>query len=117
AAIPEGVPFEAASTVPVAGLTSLAALAHGGNLQRRRALITGAAGGVGRFAVQLAARRGAAVTALVRNEDRGADLDRLGASSVITSLTPDGDEFDFVLESVGGPTLGIALGRLAMYGT
>jgi NADPH:quinone reductase-like Zn-dependent oxidoreductase len=117
AAIPAGVSFGAASTIPVAGLTSIAALNVGGSLQRRRALITGAAGGVGRFAIQLAAMRGAEVTALVRNADRGADLDRLGAIDVITDLTPDGPEFDFVLESVGGPTLGTALGRLAMHGT
>jgi NADPH:quinone reductase-like Zn-dependent oxidoreductase len=117
AGIPDAVPFEAAATVPVAGLTSLAALNHGGSLLRRRVLITGAAGGVGRFAIQLAAMRGAAVTALVRNANRGLDLDRLGAAHVVTELTTDGPEFDFILESVGGPTLGIALGRLAMYGT
>src|SRR4051794_24406701 len=86
APIPDTVSFEAASTVPVAGLTSQSALNHGGNLQRRRVLITGAAGGVGRFAIQLAAMRGATVTALVRNEERGAALERIGASSVITSL-------------------------------
>jgi NADPH:quinone reductase-like Zn-dependent oxidoreductase len=117
ARIPDAVPFEAAATVPVAGLTSLAALNHGGPLLRRRVLVTGAAGGVGRFAIQLAAMRGAAVTALVRNADRGLDLDRLGADPVLTDLATDGPEFDFILESVGGPTLGIALGRLGMDGT
>src|SRR5207237_8287659 len=49
APIPDALSFAAAATVPVAGLTPLAALAHGGSLLKRRVLITGAAGGVGRF--------------------------------------------------------------------
>lgn len=113
APIPDGVSFEAASTVPVAGLTSLAALAHGSPLLRRSVLITGAAGGVGRFAVQLAALMDADVTVLVRNADRGAGLEQLGARHVLTELAADGDSFDFVLESVGGAVLAAALGRLA----
>jgi NADPH:quinone reductase-like Zn-dependent oxidoreductase len=116
APIPDGISFEAAATVPVAGLTSLAALAKGAPLLGRRVLITGAAGGVGRFAIQLARLQGAAtVTGLVRSAERGAGLDALGAE-VITDLSPDGEEFDFILESAGGPTLGAALARLATGG-
>ena len=117
APIPDGLGFEAASTVPVAGLTSLAALAHGRPLLGRRVLITGAAGGVGRFAVQLARLMGAEVTALVGGQDRAAGLADLGASAILTTLDPIGDEFDFVMESVGGPVLGAALARLASGGT
>ena len=117
AAIPGEMPFEAASTVPVAGLTSLAALAHGAPLLGRRVLITGAAGGVGRFAVQLARLQGAArVTALARSAVRAAGLEALGAEA-ITDLAADGEEFDLVIESVGGPTLSAALARLAIGGT
>ena len=80
-------------------------------------LITGAAGGVGRFAVQIARLQGAGpVTALVRNAERGAGLAALGAA-VVTELSADGEEFDVIMESVGGPTLGAALGRLASGGT
>jgi NADPH:quinone reductase-like Zn-dependent oxidoreductase len=117
APIPDGVGFEAASTVPVAGLTSLSALAHGSPLLGRRVLITGAAGGVGRFAVQLARLMGADVTALVGGPERAVGLADLGASSVLVNLEPTGEAFDFVMESVGGPLLGVALGRLASGGT
>jgi NADPH2:quinone reductase len=117
APIPDGLGFEPASTVPVAGLTSLAALAHGAPLLRRRVLITGAAGGVGRFAIQLAAMMDAHVTALVRNEQRAAGLSVIGANEVLTSLPAEGEPFDFVIESVGGDTLAAAFARLAEGGT
>jgi NADPH:quinone reductase-like Zn-dependent oxidoreductase len=54
--LPDEVSFAAASTLPVAGLTALRTLGKGGLPLGRRVLVTGAAGGVGRFAVQLAAR-------------------------------------------------------------
>jgi NADPH:quinone reductase-like Zn-dependent oxidoreductase len=117
APIPGGLPFEAASTVPVAGLTSLAALAHGRPLLGRRVLITGAAGGVGRFAIQLARHMGAEVTALVGGPERGAGLTDIGAAEVVWDLEPEGPEFDVVMESVGGPVLAAALARLAIGGT
>jgi NADPH:quinone reductase-like Zn-dependent oxidoreductase len=103
--------------VPVAGLTALAALSHGQPLLGRRVLITGAAGGVGRFGVQIARLQGAgSVTSLVRNAERGAGLAALGAA-VVMELSADGEEFDVIMESVGGPTLAAALGRLASGGT
>src|SRR5919106_1165091 len=49
AALPEGVSFEEASTLPVAGLTALYALEEGGNLLGRSVLVTGASGGAGQF--------------------------------------------------------------------
>ena len=52
-----------AATFPVAGLTALYALAKRGLLLGRRVLVTGATGGVGDFAVQLARLSGAHVTA------------------------------------------------------
>ena len=84
ALIPEAVSFAAAAAIPVAGLTSLLALAHGGNLLGKRVLITGAAGGVGRAAVQLARLAGAQVTAQVSRPERGQGLAALGADEVVT---------------------------------
>ena len=49
-------------------------------------LITGAAGGVGRFAIQLAHRAGAHVTGVVRSPERGEGLRELGADELITEL-------------------------------
>jgi NADPH:quinone reductase len=117
AALPDAVSFEAASTLPVAGVTAIRALEIGGPLLGRRVLVTGAAGGVGRFAVQLAHRAGAHVTGVVSSLERGAGLRELGAGDLITELAPDGDPFDLLLESVGGASLAAALTRVAPDGT
>jgi NADPH:quinone reductase-like Zn-dependent oxidoreductase len=114
--LPADLELIPAATVPVAGLTSLAAMSHFGPLPGKRVLITGAAGGVGRFAIQLATLMGGRVTALVRNTERGRGLNVLGAERVVTDLRAEATEFDAVLESVGGDVLGMALGRLATNG-
>jgi NADPH2:quinone reductase len=117
AALSDEVSFEAASTLPVAGLTAIRALEVGGPLLGRRVLITGAAGGVGRFAVQLAKRAGAHVTGVVRSPERGAGLKELGADEVITEIAPEGEHYDLILESIGGASLGAALSRVGWQGT
>jgi len=117
AELPDGVSFEAAATLPVAGLTALFAVEAGGPLLGRRVLVTGAAGGVGRFAVQLAHNAGAHVTGVVRSLERGEGLRELGADELITELTPEGERFDLLIESVGGASLGAALARVAPRGT
>src|SRR4051794_24739766 len=61
--IPTPVSFASAATLPSAGLTALTALELAGLRVASRVLITGASGGVGRFAVQLAHQGGADVTA------------------------------------------------------
>ena len=65
AVLPDNVRFEDAAALPVAGLTALRTLRHGAPLLGKRVLITGAAGGVGHLATQIAARSGARVTAVV----------------------------------------------------
>src|SRR6478672_6739250 len=74
AALPDNVRFEDAASLPVAGLTALRTLRHGAPLLGKRVLITGAAGGVGHFATQIAARSGARVTAVVGGPERGRHL-------------------------------------------
>ena len=117
AELPDNVSFEAASTLPLAAITAVRALEVGGPLLGRRVLITGAAGGVGRFAIQLAHRAGAHVTGVVRNRQRGAGLKELGADEVITEIAPEGEHYDLILESVGGASLGAALSRVGWQGT
>jgi len=73
AALPDPVSLEEAATLPVAGLTALRAVQVGGALLGRNVLVTGAAGGVGQLAVQLAAASGARVTALVSGPERVGD--------------------------------------------
>jgi NADPH:quinone reductase-like Zn-dependent oxidoreductase len=117
APIPDGLSFEIASTLPVAGLTAAGALAFGGALEGRRVAITGAAGGVGRLAVQLAYTAGADVTAVVGSPERGEGLPELGADHVVLALEPEGEPFDLILESVGGSSLAAALTRVSPEGT
>ncbi len=70
AELPDKVTFSQAATFPVAGLTALLGLGKGGLLLGRRVLVTGATGGVGDFAVQLARLAGAHVTASARRADQ-----------------------------------------------
>jgi NADPH2:quinone reductase len=119
AVLPSNVSFEQAAGLPAAGLTALRALRAGGSLLGRRVLITGAAGGVGRFAVELAALGGAAgVTAVVRDvAGRGAGLRELGATEVVTEIgQAQGGPFDVALEAVGGDSLRAVVNALAAGG-
>jgi NADPH:quinone reductase-like Zn-dependent oxidoreductase len=110
AAIPAGVSDAQAGALPTAGLTALRALAIGGLVLGKRVLVTGATGGVGRMAVQLAHASGAHVTALVREAAASGELmRRLGAAAVAEDL--DG-EFDVIIDGVGGATFGIAIEHL-----
>ena len=113
AELPDKVTFSQAATFPVAGLTALHALAKGGLLLGRRVLVTGATGGVGDFAVQLARIAGAHVTASVRREDQAASVRELGAHDVIVGdEIPPSPKHDLIVDSVGGRTLGTALAAL-----
>lgn len=116
AALPEDVSFEAAATLPVAGMTAVRTLEVAGPLLGRRVLITGASGGVGRFAIQLARAGGAHVTGVSSSPERAEGLAEIGADEVIGELTPGGGRFDAILESVGGASLAAALARVAPWG-
>ena len=118
AELPDKVTFSQAATLPVAGLTALYALAKGGLLLDRRVLITGATGGVGDFAVQLARLAGAHVTATARRADQVAALRALGAHEVtVGEEIAASPKYDLILDSVGGRTLGTALAALERGGT
>jgi len=113
AALPEKVMFSQAATFPVAGLTALHALAKNGPLLCKRVLVTGATGGVGDFAVQLARLAGAHVTASARRADQAPALRQLGAHEVtVGDDIPASPKYDLIVESVGGRTLGTALAAL-----
>jgi NADPH:quinone reductase-like Zn-dependent oxidoreductase len=114
AELPEHVSFEQAAALPVAGVTALRALEIGGFVLGQRVLVTGASGGVGRFAIQLAKLAGAHVTALARRTE---GLSKLGADEVIDTLEAEGTTFEVILDAVGGPILAAAIGRIAPAGT
>jgi NADPH:quinone reductase-like Zn-dependent oxidoreductase len=93
---PEALSWEEAAAVPLAALTALQALRDLGGLEPgERVAVTGAAGGVGHFAVQLAAALGARVTA-VAGPGHQDFVRRLGAHRTVdytredfTALDPD----------------------------
>lgn len=117
ASIAPDVSFSQAATLPIAGMTALRALRLGGDLLGRRVLITGAAGGVGRFAVELAARRGANVTAVAANPARAEGLTDLGARTVVHDIADADGPFHLILESAGGPSLSASVSQVAPRGT
>ena len=121
AELPDNVTFGQAATLPVAGLTALYALRKGGLLLGRPALITGATGGVGDFALQLARLSGARVVAHVRRADQEAQARESGADAVVVGEDLH-DEMPFgpyhlIVDSVGGRTLAAALGQIGEGGT
>lgn len=120
APLPDAISLEAASALPVAGLTALHAVRKRAKLEGARVLVTGASGGTGVYGVQLARHGGANVTAAIRNPAYEGLVRRLGAETVAVGAdlakAAEGP-FDLVLDSVGGRTLGAALEMLAPGGT
>jgi NADPH:quinone reductase-like Zn-dependent oxidoreductase len=115
ASLPDNVRFEEAAALPVAGLTALRTLRHGAPLLGKRVLITGAAGGVGHLAVQIAARSGARVTAIVGGPERGRHL--RGAAEIVEGIDSTRGPFALILESAGGASLAAAIARVEARGT
>jgi len=106
---PVNLSFEQAATVPVSAVTALQGLRKVGHLQSGQSvLITGASGGVGSYAVQLAKAFGAEVTGVASTAKL--DLVRsLGADHVIDYTAEDFADgthrYDLVLDIAGNPTL------------
>ncbi|MGH7948591.1 MAG: zinc-binding dehydrogenase, partial [Candidatus Binataceae bacterium] len=120
AVIPERVTFGQAATLPVAGLTALYGLERNGSILGRRVLVTGASGGVGHFACQIAHHAGAYVVASIRRPEREKATREWGAHEVVIGEDPSAASkfgpYHTILESVGGNSLASALGMLATGG-
>ncbi|ADB29706.1 Alcohol dehydrogenase zinc-binding domain protein [Kribbella flavida DSM 17836] len=127
AVVPGEVDLAAAAALPGAAVSALQAVRRLGahlcpgippgdapgdqSLEGHRVLVTGASGGVGRAATQLAALTGAEVVAAVGAPERGAGLLELGAAEVVTDLAGVAP-VNAVLDMVGGETLTAAYGLL-----
>jgi NADPH:quinone reductase len=122
--LPAGSDPVVSSALPVAGLTAVNILrltrTHAGD----RVLITGAAGGVGSLAVQLAVAEKADVTGQVGSRERAGIVTELGAEPLIhpgDGSEVDG-EYDVILDGIGGPMFAPLLralafkGRMLLYG-
>jgi NADPH:quinone reductase-like Zn-dependent oxidoreductase len=116
AELPEQVSVAAASTLPVAGLTAYHALRQGGLLMGKHVLVTGASGGVGYFACQLAQSSGARVVATMRDPKHAAALESAGVKAAAVATDVEAIRrhapYDLVLDSVAGTSLATALGCL-----
>ena len=96
--LPDDIDFATAAALPMAGGTALNLIRLGGDLLGRNVTVTGASGGVGVIAVQLARLAGANVTAV----------------SAVDEQAPDGQHL--ILESVGGASLDRAIAKVAAGG-
>lgn len=97
---PAELSFEEAAALPGAGVTALQALRKGGVRAGQRVLVTGAGGGVGHFAVQLALAFGAEVTATTSPAKLGM-VASLGADRVLDYTRDDiaaAGPFDLVID-------------------
>ncbi|MFJ9565139.1 zinc-binding dehydrogenase [Streptomyces fuscichromogenes] len=114
-AIPDTLSDDVAAALPNSGLAALAGLDAGGFLLGSRVLVTGATGGVGRLAVQLAHLAGAEVTGLVGSPER---REQLRSFDWLTTVTADAAEgpFDLIVDLVGGEVLSRALSLVAQNG-
>jgi NADPH:quinone reductase-like Zn-dependent oxidoreductase len=118
---PAGLSFTEAAVVPISAGTALQALTEAGRLQAgQTVLVTGASGGVGSFAVQLARALGAEVTGVCST----AKLDyvtALGAHHVIDYTRSDWADgtrrYDLILDIAGNPPVRRLRRALAPQGT
>ncbi|MGW6523591.1 zinc-binding dehydrogenase [Streptomyces sp. NBC_00377] len=117
AKVPKGLDLAKAVALPVAGVAALRSLRAAGLGPDKRVLVTGASGGVGRFAVQLAARAGAHVIASVGSTARAEGLVEAGADEVLIGLEGLQRPVDVVIDSIGGPQLVAAWNLLAPGGS
>ena len=120
--LPEGIGFEVGAAIPVAYGTSELALFHRARLAAGETLVvTGAAGGVGLTAVELAAQAGARVIACARGARKAEAVRTAGAAEVIDSGDPSLDlrgallrlgGADVLYDTVGGAGFEAALRAL-----
>ena len=105
---PEGLSHEQAAAIPVAGLTAWQVLFDRGRLERgQTALIAGAAGGVGHFAVQFARNAGARAIGTGSSRNRDFVLG-LGAAEYVDytqqEVADAVSDVDVAFDTVGGET-------------
>jgi len=118
---PASLTFEQAAAVPVAATTALRGIREVGEVTAgQRVLVIGASGGVGTYAVQIAAALGAEVTGVCST--RNVELMRsIGAAHVIDYTTDDFTSgparYDVILDNVSSLPLSRLRGALTPKGT
>jgi acyl transferase domain-containing protein/NADPH:quinone reductase-like Zn-dependent oxidoreductase/acyl carrier protein/NADP-dependent 3-hydroxy acid dehydrogenase YdfG len=126
-AVPEGISFEAAATIPSTFFTAYYSLHHLARLQEgERILIHGAAGGVGIAAIQVAKWCGAEIFATAGSQEKRDFLRLLGVDHIFDSRNLDfadqileltqGEGVDVVLNSLAGEAINRNLRVLKPFG-
>lgn len=87
--LPDGVDFETGAALGVPAMTAHAVLAIAGDLDGATVLVTGAAGAVGNYAVQIAKRMRARVIATVSSTRKAEDALRAGADHIVDYTQED----------------------------
>ena len=106
---PAALTFEQAAAVPMAGTTALRGIRDAGAVRAgQQVLVNGAAGGVGTYAVQIAAALGAEVTGVCSTRNAGL-VRSIGAAHVVDYTTQDFTDgrarYDVILDNVGNRPL------------
>jgi NADPH:quinone reductase-like Zn-dependent oxidoreductase len=118
---PSDLSFEHAATLPVSGVTAMHAVHDHGRVQEgQHVLVTGASGGVGSFAVQLAKAAGTHVTGVCSSAK--ADFVRsLGAEDIVDHTREDfadgSRRYDVIIDIAGNPALSRLRRALTPHGT
>lgn len=117
---PANLTFAQAAIVPISAGTALQAIEAGRLEAGQSVLVTGASGGVGSYAVQLAVDLGAEVTA-VCSTAKVDHVTALGAHHVLDRSSTDWSDgthrYDLVLDIAGNPSLDRLRRALAPHGT
>jgi NADPH:quinone reductase-like Zn-dependent oxidoreductase len=118
---PVSLTFEQAAAVPMAGATALRGIRDVGAVRPgQRVLVNGAAGGVGTYAVQIAAAMGAEVTGVCSTRNAGL-VRSTGAAHVVDytaeDFTDGPSRYDVILDNVGNQPLSRLRRALAPAGT
>src|ERR1700710_2899500 len=125
--LPGHVSFAQGATLGIPGMTAHGCVFAAGSVQGKRVLVTGGAGAVGHYAVQLAAWAGAQVIATVSSPDKAARAQEGGAAHVINYRTEDvaarvaeitnGSGVDHVVDVDLGGNLAAVLGSVREHGS
>jgi NADPH2:quinone reductase len=123
---PVGWTDEQAAAAPLVYLTAFQAITQWGELPPSIVLITGASGGVGVAATQLAVAMGHRVAGLSRSSEKGKTLKQIGASWVFNPQDADWPKqlkaalgerrVDLAIDNVAGPQLPQVIGTLGDHG-
>lgn len=126
AVVPDSISITDSAALPVAGLTALYGLERGSRLLGAKVLVTGASGGVGYFACQLARLMGARVVAQVRRQQHVDLVAETGVDAVVVDDSgqqiKEHGPFRLILDGVAGPALGTLMesldvdGQAVLYG-